>query len=216
VDEGVAQWLAEHGLRTRPFDAGVQPAREVILAGAAPPPPGGAEAFAELATHLARGSVVIFLCPEVFAGGDNPLAWLPLTNKGTPAAIGGWLYLKDEWAKAHPIFDGLPTGLMDYTFYREIIPDALWSGQDAPDEAVAGAIKASQGYASGLMVAVYRFGEGRFVLNTLRIREHLGTHPVAERLLRNMLRYAATQAGGAPAELPDDFAATLQALGYAR
>jgi len=215
VDESLARWLTEHGVRTRPFDASRQPAREVILAGAAAPPPGGAEAFAHLAQHMACGSVVVFLCPEVFAGGDNPLAWVPLANKGTPAAIGGWLYLKDEWAKAHPIFDGLPTGLLDYTFYREIIPDALWSGQDAPDEAVAGAIKSSQGYASGLMVATCRFGEGRFVLNTLRIRENLGTHPVAERLLRNMLRYAAAETSAPPAALPGNFAETLRAIGYA-
>jgi hypothetical protein len=49
------------------------------------------------------------------------------------------------------------------------------------------------------MVSVYRLGEGRFVLNTLRIREQLGRHPAAERLLRNMLRYAAhTSPAGSP------------------
>ena len=51
--------------------------------------------------------------------GGQPLGWLPLANKGTASPIRGWLYLKDEWAKRHPIFDGLPSGgLMDYTFYR--------------------------------------------------------------------------------------------------
>ena len=43
----------------------------------------------------------------------------------------------------------------------------------------------------GLTAAVYRLGKGRIILNTLRIRENLGSHPVAERLLRNMLIYAA-------------------------
>ena len=41
------------------------------------------------------------------------------------------------------------------------------------------------------MIAVYRLGEGRVILNTLRIRENLGSHPAAERLLLNILRYAA-------------------------
>ena len=91
---------------------------------------------------------------------------------------------------------------MDYTFYREIIPDVVWSGQDPPAEAVAGAIKASQDYSSGLMVAVYELGAGRFVLNTLRIRENLGRHPAAERLLRNMLRYAAETATQPVAQRP--------------
>jgi hypothetical protein len=83
---------------------------------------------------------------------------------------------------------------MDYTFYREIIPDLVLSGQDPPAEAVAGAFKASQDYASGLMLAVYQLGEGRIILNTLLIRENLGTHPAADRLLLNLLRYAARDA----------------------
>ena len=54
------------------------------------------------------------------------------------------VYLKDEWAKRHPLFDGLPCGgLMDYTFYREIIPDWRYWGQDLPEEAVAGAFRNS-------------------------------------------------------------------------
>jgi hypothetical protein len=34
------------------------------------------------------------------------------------------------------------------------------------------------------------------ILNTLRIRENLSSHPVAERLLRNMLRYASRLSAG--------------------
>jgi hypothetical protein len=103
---------------------------------------------------------------------------------------------------------------MDYTFYREIIPDVIWSGQDAPSEVVAGAIKASQDYSSGLLVSVYHLGTGRFILNSLRIRENLGRDPVAERLLRNMLRYAAREVNKPLAELPSDFDAQLKAMEY--
>lgn len=220
-DPKLAQWLADHGIRTRPFSPLSQAAdlpgakeREVILASGKPPAPGGAEAFAELARHVARGSTVVFLTPQIFAEADRPTVWLPLVNKGTVAPIRGWLYLKDEWAKAHPIFEGLPAGgLMDYTYYRELIPDLVWQGQDPPTEAVAGAVKASQDYASGLMVAVYSLDEGRFVLNTLQIRENLGRHPVAERLLRNMLRYAARDLDKPLADLPTDFDRQLQGMG---
>jgi len=103
---------------------------------------------------------------------------------------------------------------MDYTFYREIIPDAVWMGQEPPYEAVAGAIKASQDYSSGLMVSVYPFGAGRFILNTLLIRENLGSHPAAERLLRNLLRYAARNLDQPMADLPADFEAQLKSIGY--
>jgi hypothetical protein len=101
---------------------------------------------------------------------------------------------------------------MDYGVYRDVIPDLLFAGQDPPGEAVAGAMKASQDYASGLMVSVYKLGVGRIVLNTLLIR--LGSDPVAERLLRNMLRYGGRDLANPPADLPPDFDAQLTAMGY--
>jgi hypothetical protein len=196
-DPELAGWLASHGIRTRQFDSASSPASqdarrsEVILVSSRPPAPGGEQAFAALAKRIHEGATVVFLCPEVFAKGTDPTALLPLAKKGKAEAIVGWLYLKDEWAKNHPIFEGLPAGgLMDYDYYREVIPDLVFREQDPPDEAVAGAIKASQDYTSGLMVSVYRQGKGRIVLNTLKIRENLGGNPAAERLLRNMLHYA--------------------------
>ena len=119
--------------------------------------------------------------------------------------------------KKHPLFDGLPCGgLMDYTFYREIIPDWRYWGQEIPEEPVAGAFRNSAAGEchSELMLSVYNLGAGRFILNSLRVRQELGQDPTAERLLRNMLRYAAKDAGkpivpiqGGPAEL-------LKSLGY--
>jgi hypothetical protein len=103
---------------------------------------------------------------------------------------------------------------MDYAYYREIIPDAAWVGQDPPAEPVAGGINASQGYSSGLYLSVYELGAGRFILNTLRIRENLGGNPAAERLLRNMLRYAARDFAKPPATLSSDFDQQLKAMGY--
>ncbi|MBN2294446.1 MAG: hypothetical protein JXM70_18600, partial [Pirellulales bacterium] len=211
-DATLAKWLADHGIRTRPFSPTAPTAREVILACGKHGTP---EDFRELARRMASGSTVVFLSPAVFKKGDQPTGWLPMVNKGRLEPIWGWLYLKDEWAKRHPIFDGLPSGgLMDYTFYREIIPDLVFAGQSPPAEAVSGAIKASQDYSSGLMVCEYSFGESRFILNTLKIRENLGKHPAAERLLRNMLRYAARDAKKPLADLPADFDTQLKAIGY--
>jgi hypothetical protein len=158
---------------------------------------------------------VIFLSPNVFRDGDDAVARVPLAVKGGLVGIYGWLYLKDEWAKQHPIFAGLQAGgLLDYTVYREIIPDLVFTGLEPPTEAVAGAIKASQDYASGLMLSVHGLGAGRFILNTLQIRETLGQHPLAERLLRNLLRYAAQDAGKPLTELSPEAEVHLRALGY--
>jgi hypothetical protein len=185
-DAALAKWLGDHGIRSRKLADGEPAPHQVILVTKTP------SAFEELWKRVEHGATAVFLSPEVLKKGNQPLGWLPLANKGTASPMHGWLYLKDEWAKRHPIFDGLPNGgLMDYTFYREIIPDVVLSGQDPPTEAVAGAIKASQDYSSGLMVAVHESGAGRFILSTLLIRENLGPNPVAERLLRNLLNYAA-------------------------
>jgi hypothetical protein len=229
-DPALAQWLADHGVRTRPFSPLPRVAegqevreprtetvskREVILASAVPPAPGGAAAFADLARRIARGSTVVFLSPGVFAKGNQQAAWVPLAEKGSVAALPSWLYHKDEWAKNHPIFEGLPAGgLMDYTFYRDIIPDTAWVGQDPPAEVVAGAINTSIDYSAGLLVSVHALGTGQFILNTLHIRENLGQNPVADRLLVNMLRYAARDAAKPPVELPADFEQQLKTLGY--
>ena len=214
-DPGLAVWLAEHGIRARPFSPGASDLREVILVSSTPAVGDGAGPWRELVRRIARGATAVFLSPQVFARPDQPLGWLPLAGKGQLADIVGWVYLKDEWAKRHPIFEGLGCGgLMDYTYYQEMIPDVVFSGLDSPAEAVAGAVDTSWHYGSGLLLAVYNLGAGRFFLNTLVIRENLGRHPAAERLLRNMLRYAARDTDQAPAELPADFDAQMTKMGY--
>jgi hypothetical protein len=211
-DDGeLAAWLGARGVKTRPFETR-QAEREVILVGHAP----GAD-FAELARHVARGSAAVFLCPSVFARGDGPTAMLPLEKKGGLAPVHDWLYQNNDWAKDHPIFAGLPTGLLDYQFYREILGGLFWTGQDVPDEIVSGMTNTSISYSSGLTVCAYRLGAGKFVLNTLLVRENLSgsaSHPVAERLLRNLLVHAGSGAGKPLAELPPDFEDRLARMGY--
>ncbi len=212
-DPHLSAWLAAEGIKTRPFAPSPHAAREVILAGNQPPA-GGAAGFSELARHLARGSVAVFLAPEIFKKGDDPTGWLPLANKGQLVGLPVWVYHKDDWAKNHPIFDGLPAGcVLDHTFYREVFSSQGWTGQEPLTEAVAGAINTGCGYNSGLTVAVHPLGAGRFILNTLRIRENLGKDPVAERLLRNLLRHAAREAGQPVADLPADFEQQPKTLG---
>jgi hypothetical protein len=214
-DPELAGWLAANGIGVRGLADPPADRRQVIVCCGLPPAPGGAEVFADLARQVARGSVAVFLTPGLFREGDDPVRWLPLATKGELRVMASWLYLKDEWAAAHPIFDGMPAGgLMDYQYYREIIPDEVFCGQDAPAEAVAGAINAAQDYASGLLVAVYELGAGRFILNSLRIRENLGTHPAAERLLRNMLHFAARDIDQPYTKLPPNLDSLLRAMGY--
>jgi hypothetical protein len=249
-DPQLAKWLTERGVQVLPFDPANQSKRQVILAAAKPPAPGGAAAFRDLAGQMARGSSVVFLDPAVFA--DTPGAdtatlaeqykatqivgtrWLPLARKGTVTEadwVGGY-YRGARWAKRHPIFDGLPAGgMMNMRFYGNIVSPLILSQDytvygggvlmnpataplDRPAEAVCGSIRTNSWYVSGLHVGVWNFGAGRFIVNTLRIRENLGTNPAAERLLRNMLTYAARGTDQPAAALPADFQQQLKTIGY--
>ncbi|MGO8750168.1 MAG: hypothetical protein ACLQNE_29835 [Thermoguttaceae bacterium] len=60
-------------------------------------------------------------------GGEFPV-WL--SEYGIPMSV----YHKDDWAKNHPVFEGMPAGcILDHTFYREILKyaDTVWAnGED--------------------------------------------------------------------------------------
>ena len=60
-------------------------------------------------------------------------------------------------------------------------------------------------------MAVYWLGAGRFLVNTLQIHENLGEVRQADRLLRNMLRFAASDAAQPLAELRPTFHQSLKA-----
>ena len=55
---------------------------------------------------------------------------------------------------------------------------------------------------------------GSFCARYIAIREQLGRHPAAKRILRNMLRYAARETNLPPVELPADFPEQLSRMGY--
>ncbi|MDR3196876.1 MAG: hypothetical protein LBU34_03315, partial [Planctomycetaceae bacterium] len=196
-DSELATWLTEHGIANEKYSDDTINPKDIILVGRVPVGQTTEEktqAFAKLATQIDAGSVAVFLCPEVFREGNDSTAYLPLKQKGKIAYEGSWLYNCDEWARKHPMFDGLQSGgLLDNVYYRELISNIYFSGQELPKETIAGTFKTSgERYVSGLFLAVHQKGKGRIVLNTFRIRENLGNIPQAEQLLRNILRYVST------------------------
>jgi hypothetical protein len=213
-DPKLAGWLKNANIKTRPFTPGEQKSREVILVGGKPPTTAG-QAFAELARHIAHGSHAVFLDFAVFENNGNTVYWLPLVNKGTQTWLPASLTHKDDWAKRHPIFDGLPAGgILDHTFYRGFSTNIGFNGQEALAEPVAGSINTSIGYGAFLQIGVFNLGAGRFTLNEWPICSNLGVDPVAERLLRNMLRYAASDLAKPVVALPANFDQQLKAMGY--
>lgn len=186
-DPKVEQWLKDNGIKTVKFDPSVpNTTPQKILALSTPANPDAA--FADLAERIKNGSNVVFLSEQIFRKGEDPTGYLPLEQRGSIRQLEEWLYHVDQWAKCHPVFAGMQAdGLMDYDYYREIIPTNFFVDTQTPTEAISGANSAARHYEAGLMVATYKLGKGQFLINTLLIRENLGTIPQAERLLRNLL-----------------------------
>ena len=86
-DPALAKWLADHGIRTRPFASTTPTTREVILASNQPGTP---EAFRELARRMARGSTVCSSRPRSLRKGINqPAACLWSTRAGLAPSTAG-------------------------------------------------------------------------------------------------------------------------------
>ncbi len=192
-DTKLEAWLAAEKIPFEKFDPSMPiDAKRLILATGKAPSSDPEAAMADLVRRVESGSNVVFLDSAVFRKGDDPTGLLPLEERGTIKNLEQWLYHVDQWAARHPVFDGLQAGgLMDYAYYREIISHPAFFDVQTPDEVIAAANNGSRNYASGIMTGVYRRGQGRFLINTLLVRENLGTTPQAERLLRNMLNYLA-------------------------
>ena len=222
VDERTTAWLRGRGLECRAFEADALNVPEVILVGDLSGVSTTADGWRALAARIARGSIAIFLSPAAFRRGDDAVGWLPLRAKGTCYRFNNWLYHREDVAKPHPFFAGLPApGILDYDYYGPLIPHEVFEGQELPDEIAAAFFAtgytphpARTGYVAGMIAAVYGLGAGRFAINSLRILENLDRHPAADRLLLNMIDYAAGLVAGEPASLPDDFDDQLDLFGY--
>jgi len=196
LDVKLNAWLAARGLDCQTFGADAAPPAPVILIGNPLPPNQAPAPWKVLGERLRQGARLIFLSPQLFLRHQAAMDWLPLRNKGRCNAFHDWLYHKECVANRHPVFDGLlGPGIMDWDYYGPVIPHEVFEGQDTPDETIAAAFATGyhrypRGYGSSLLVALYRSGKGALILNTLGIVEQLDTHPAADRLLANLVRYA--------------------------
>jgi hypothetical protein len=192
--------------------------RELILVGDVSGESNGG-AWKELAARMARGSTVVFLAPQAFKRGKEGGARLPLAKKGRVFRFEDMLYHKECVAKPHRVFEGLQgKGVLDMYYYGPIWPHHIFDGQDTPDEVIAASFATGYstpgGYASGVLLGSYKFGAGQFVINTFPILDYVDKHPVADRLLLNLVQFGADAVTAPAAALPADFETQLQRIGY--
>ncbi len=219
ISPRVELWLGSHGITSTPFSAALAKDRELILVGDLPKETDSRAEWKALAERMATGSTVVFLSPTVFQREKESAGWLPLAKKGKVYEFSDFLYHKECVAKKHPAFEGLQSnGLLDWYYYGPTLPKYLFDGQETPAEVVAAAFAAGYstegGYASGILLGSYVFGAGRFVINSFSILDYVGEHPVADRLLLNLVEYFSRAAQGPALPLPSDFNSKLKEIGY--
>lgn len=104
--------------------------------------------------------------------------------------------------KEHPVYDGLPSNCIMGQEYREVY--SHWSVETPKTQWISGnvtygwygGLKHKQNYLGvgeafhGADTTVVPHGSGRFVMCTHRLTGNLGSDPVAERLLANLIRWA--------------------------
>jgi hypothetical protein len=169
---------------------------------------------------MATGSTVVFLSQNAFKREKEEAAWLPLAKKGRIHNFNDWLYHKECVAKPHPIFEGLQgKGMLDWYYYGPMWPHHIFDGQDTPAEVIAASFAAGYstagGYASGVLLGSYKFGAGQFIVNSFPVIEYVDKHPVADRMLLNLVNYAATFTSNPTVALQPDFQTHLKEIGYA-
>jgi hypothetical protein len=222
LPQKVQSWLQSHGAQVTPIEKASTQNRNLILVGDLSKEESTSTQWKDLATHMVTGSTVVFLSHLAFARGKKPdqsAAWFPAVKKGRIYEFWDWLYHKECVAKPHAVFEGLQgRGLLDWYYYGPMLPHFLFDGQDTPDEVIAAAFATGYstpgGYASGILLGSYKFGTGQFIVNTFPILDHIDNHPVADRLLLNLIEYSAKTAAGSASALPPDFDACLREIGY--
>jgi hypothetical protein len=220
IDSRIQAWLKLQQLSPVPLEMASTNSCQIILVGNSFEVPLTPDLWRDLLQRAAQGSTVVFLDPGVFRKGNDPVGWLPLKNKGRLTSLNDWLYHKECVAKTHALFAGLePQGIMDWDYYGPLISHRFFEGQDTPDDVAAAAFaichsSRPDGYAAGLMLGSYVFGAGKIVLNTFNLLDQVDKHPAADRLLLNLVAYAANSIKSKPASLPTDFENTLKELGY--
>ena len=196
IDQKTGEWLLDHGVACHPLKFNLGEQVGVILVGL----PGDAAdplCWDFLKQQMTAGATVLFINPQLFIQYPPVMEWLPLINKGRCYTFTDWLYHKECVAQRHPVFAGLQgPGIMDWDYYGPVIPHEVFEGQDTPDKTIAAAFSTGnylfpRGYGCNLLIAAYRSGQGRFILSTPYIIENLDVHPAADRLLLNLLSYAA-------------------------
>jgi hypothetical protein len=141
--------------------------------------------------YVEHGGRVLFLA-ETPEARQTPLQHIGVSKRQGTSWQGDWAS-NFNWLRRDRMFRHIPTdGVCDFAF-ADLTPECVITGFSPRDFACdvhAGLFVGWLRHHAAL-VAERRFGSGRLMLSTLRLRHHLRTHPVATIMLRDMVDHLA-------------------------
>ncbi len=197
-------FLKQVGVAFEEFDAETDSSLPVFVSRTAANTPAQKKLFVELTEFVTTGGTAVYLqggglkAPWARAGEASEL--LPVRAR-IKAAIGLWLGIS-HLVHDHPIFDGLPADCMMGPVYENVW--ATHTLLDIEGETIVGAIGfdfspdfelSKRHYYGpgntwwGSDVATVPVGGGSCILSQLRLVDNLGTDPVADRILFNLIEW---------------------------
>ena len=158
--------------------------------------------LAQVLAQVRGGAVAVFFGPPddwndlaaLMAGGADLAATSRNTVDAPVPAV--------HYAKVHPVFDKLPSrGLMRQP-YRNVAPAKTFA--ETGEEDICGTFTPGGDDCWGTGILVRRYGAGRLVFTHLRLLEHLGADPVADRVFSNLAAHLTRRSVPPDQPLPPD------------
>ncbi|TWU30859.1 glycoside hydrolase family 2 protein [Novipirellula artificiosorum] len=207
-------FLKESGISFIEFDAKTPKSLPVFVSRAFAGSEKVKKRFAELHQFVSDGGTAVYLetvqrgPQNSFWGGSAPAKEVLPIDLNIQHAMGLWVGVS-HIVTDHPVFAGLPTQCMMGQVYENV-----WSPQTlraTGGQLIVGSVSHgwfqgnsdAQNYLGpspawyGMDMGVVSRGRGRYVLSSLRLLENLGTDPVADKILFNLIDWTT---GGEPVD----------------
>jgi hypothetical protein len=197
------RFLKNKGIHVVEFDASTPRSTPVFVTSVTPKAPAEQKRFADLVTFVEEGGTAVYIqgVGKSFRPGASNQVQSPAVpfSARLEAARGLWTCIP-HLVREHPIFAGLPNGCMMREIYENV-----WATQTLR-ELSGEPIVASIGFEWfshdhkmhysgpgeswwGADLAIVPHGKGRVLVSQLRIVDHLGTDPVADKILFNLIEW---------------------------
>ncbi len=164
----------------------------------------------ELRWYVQNGGKVLWLAEEPDSG-QTHLGTISIAQRQGRSWQGDWASSM-SWIRQDKIFRGIPTGgTVDFAF-ADLTPESVIVGLTPRDFAANVHSGLFVGWVHHLvaLVAERPIDRGRVMICTYRLRDHLGSHPVATIMMRDMIsRLAGVGSGEAERSVPSTPPATV-------